>query len=166
MPISLFSRLKGKAAATTDVVATPDLSRITRPAGDSDHPPRRQRPVAPASGVDMGVWMRADLDRLSTTWDAARSAPGHADAAKAFSRAVHDLLGASGAYGGGALTRLSGSLHKLIQRPQAIATEAALINLHVQACRACALGNADGQDEISNAVCDALESQVDKAVSA
>ena len=39
-------------------------------------------------------------------------------------------------------------------------SEAALINLHVQACRATLFGNGDAAEDVADAVCQALEEQV------
>ncbi|MEM8616141.1 MAG: hypothetical protein AAGF20_04315, partial [Pseudomonadota bacterium] len=39
---------------------------------------------------------------------------------KALGRAIHNLHGASGAYGGGTLTRLTASLQRLSKLPQAL----------------------------------------------
>ena len=88
----------------------------------------------------------------------AKHDPENEDSGTAFRNALHNLHGASGAYGGGALTRLTGSLHELVSGVEDLHQESALINLHVQACRATSFG--EGADDVADAVCDALEYQV------
>ena len=108
------------------------------------------------SNID--VWKQNDLDLLQATWDACCKDPDDEETNTAFRNALHNLHGASGAYGGGALTRLSGSLHQLVSGVEDFHEEAALINLHVQACRATSFG--ESAEDVADAVCDALEFQV------
>ncbi|MEL7282991.1 MAG: hypothetical protein AAGJ68_00700 [Pseudomonadota bacterium] len=109
-----------------------------------------------ASNIE--VWKQNDLDLLQETWQAYCDNPEREDTLGEFRNALHNLHGASGAYGGGALTRLSGSLHQLVSGVEDVQQEAALINLHVQACRATSFGG--NADDVADAVCDALEHQV------
>lgn len=163
MVMSLISRLTGKSKAKSDSVVTPDLSRVSQAAA-GEKAERPKRAVAGAETVDVSVWMNADLERLSETWEALTANPENGEAEAEFNRAIHNLHGASGAYGGGALTRLSGSLQRLVTESVEGADNTALINMHVQACRAAALDSSS--DEIANAVCDALENQVERSVAA
>ncbi len=153
---SFLSRIPGLSKKQPEAIPAPDLARISG-AGKPDASPKRRRPAARTDTVDVTVWLSADLDRLSKTWETLVQSPSDNPALIAFNQAIHNLYGASGAYGGGALTRLSGSLQGLMKRSTDTQTDAALINLHVQACRACAL---DSNEDIANAVCDALEAQV------
>ncbi|MCF6329301.1 MAG: hypothetical protein L3J02_05835, partial [Henriciella sp.] len=121
----------------------------------------KTRPIAKHETIDIGIWLTADLERLSSTWSGLLQSPDDSNARGEFERAIHNLYGASGAYGGGALTRLSGSLQNLVKHSEHITEDAALINLHVQACRAAALGSDNTGEGIANAVCDALERQVE-----
>lgn len=153
---SLFKSLKSPKAGKKELLTELDITRVVGaidiPADGEDADPEADR----ASNI--GVWKQNDLDLLQMTWQACHDNPNNEESATAFRNALHNLHGASGAYGGGALTRLSGSLHELVSGVENIQDEAALINLHVQACRATAFG--DSADEIANAVCDALEHQV------
>lgn len=163
MVMSLFSRLKGKKKSASDSVSTPDLSRVTSsPVGEASQRPAR--PVAKAETVDVSIWLKADLERLSETWSACVARPEDHEAYGDFKRAIHNLYGASGAYGGGALTRLSGSLQRLVSDATDDTDNSALINMHVQACRAAAMGGDRTSDDIAGAVCDALEAQVEKKI--
>ena len=163
---SLFSRLVGKAKRKTDELPTPDISRVfgasARPgdhAADAD--------AAAPQGietVDVDLWLRADLQRLEESWQAVQADTNAGEAREKLRRAVHNLLGASGAYGGGALTRLASSLHKLVGRDDDLSDDAALINLHIQACRAAGLAPSRAGDEVADAVCEALEARVDQSL--
>lgn len=113
---------------------------------------------APMSNIE--TWKQNDLDLLQMTWEACCDDPENEESVEAFRSALHNLHGASGAYGGGALTRISGSLHELVSGVEELQTDAALINLHVQACRATSFGNGAAADEVAYAVCEALEQQV------
>ena len=163
---SLVSRITGKSGRKKDETPTPDLSRVL---GPSARPGATEAPAAVGTvrdieTIDVDLWLRADLERLDKAWQALQASPNDSVAREQFLRAVHDLYGASGAYGGGALTRLSGSLHKLVTRGGDIASDAALINLHVQACRAAGLGQGKSGDDVADAVCDALEAQVEQSL--
>lgn len=164
---SLFSRLSGKSKKSSDDVPTVDLSRVTgsKPSKPSTPPPAAAPVDVDAETIDVKVWMTADLNRLSTTWNVLVEMPEDKDAHSAFSQSIHNLHGASGAYGGGALTRLTGALQKLASPKNDLEENAALINLLVQACRAAAI-DSDASEEIANTVCDTLEAQVEKALNA
>lgn len=162
---SLLSRLTGKSKKPVDGVPAVDISRVI-----GDRPDRRDlkmntQPDVDVETIDVEVWMNADLDRLAKTWQALQDEPTQADARKEFSKAVHNLHGASGAYGGGALTRLSGCLQKFVAASQDIASDGALFNLLVQACRATAIDNSSSAD-IATAVCEQLENEVEKRLAA
>jgi len=165
MANSLISRLSGKFKKQPDAVPAPDLTRVTgvQIEAEPGFPAAvNSRPIAKPETIDVGVWLNADLERLSSCWIELLGSPDDSSVRSEFDRAIHNLYGASGAYGGGALTRLSGSLQNLVKHSQHITEDAALINLHVQACRATTLGNEDTREDIANAVCDALEQQVEK----
>jgi hypothetical protein len=156
MAKSIFSRfLKPRKEA----VATPTLD-ISRVMGGQEKQVRqtldaeRERPK-----VDLAEWKQKDLDRLADAWSQVCDTSGSDEAKSNFAAAIHDLHGASGAYGGGALTRVTGSLQRLTIGSDDLMADAALINLHVQATRAAGMGKA--ADEIADAVCDALEVQVE-----
>ncbi len=166
MADSFFSRLSGKFKKQPEIIPTPDLSRIDPAQMQGQSRPLRDRSSDSSGTVDITGWLTADLDRLSKTWTDLHEAPEDSSALTAFGQSVHNLHGASGAYGGGALTRLTGSLQTIIGGSTDIAGDAALINLHVQACHAAALGNDEASEEVANAVCDALETQVETALEA
>lgn len=153
---SLF-KLFGKSSKDNEPLTQLDITRVVGPSDDA----KQREPAAADSkpAVDLDVWKKNDIELLQTTWQACCDQPGHHESEKAFRNALHNLHGASGAYGGKALTRLTGSLQTLVSGSQFLEDEAALINLHVQACRAAALDTSSAE-EVSNAVCDALEEQV------
>ncbi len=160
MVMSFLNRLSGSNPAKEDESLKPDISRVLEGwSKERDIPERaKNRPE------NINDWLRADLDRLTSTMDPALRNPGDEDARIAFESAIHNLFGASGAYGGGALTRLSGSLQRLVGNTEDLLEIAALINLHVQACVAAVRVSDD--ESVSDAVCDALEAQVDAKLKA
>ena len=158
--LKLFNKTKSGNELLTEL----DISRVTGEVPvteDIDQAPETEAPE-----VDVETWKQSDLDLLQMTWEGCCQDPASEDASTAFRSALHNLHGASGAYGGGALTRLSGSLHMLVSGVEDLQDEAALINLHVQACRATSIVDGDGSDDVADAVCDALEKQVTARISA
>ncbi|GAB5458283.1 MAG: hypothetical protein Hens3KO_13130 [Henriciella sp.] len=161
--MSFLSRLFGTKTKQADTVATPDISRIIKSVPAKQKAPLvEQQAVTPVETeiVDFHVWMKADIQALCHSWDMLQLTPEDKSANEQFRRALHNLYGASGAYGGGALTRLCGSLEELLAAAKDIAKEAALINLLVQACHSITLGNEASQEEVANAICDSLEARV------
>jgi hypothetical protein len=160
---SLFKLFK-KTGSNNELLTELDISRVTgeaAPVQSAEPAPETDQPH-----VDVETWKQSDLDLLQMTWESCCHEPESEEASTAFRSALHNLHGASGAYGGGALTRLSGSLHVLVSGVEDLQDEAALINLHVQACRATAIGNAEASEDVADAVCDALEKQVTARLSA
>ncbi len=175
-----FSKLKlSSTKKTQEEDPTPDISRVFggwRPKQqdnaeliesiDAELPSEtslaQSAPQSPEQATEacVGDWMRADIHRLSETMHDALDAPIDSEARAAFESAIHNLYGASGAYGGGALTRLSGSLQRLVGNTENLTEIAPLINLHVKACQA-ASNSSVGDESVSSAVCDALETQVE-----
>lgn len=155
---SLFKMFKSPKSGK-ELLTELDISRVVGDVPEvEDNPEQNVEESDPASNIE--VWKQNDLDLLQMTWQACCDNPENEESGTAFRNALHNLHGASGAYGGGALTRISGSLHQLVSGVEDLSPEGALINLHVQACRATSFGNGDGADDIADAVCDALEYQV------
>lgn len=159
---SLFKMFK-KPGSSKELLTELDVSRVTGvlPMADEAEAPADVN----SPEIDVENWKQSDLDLLQLTWEGCCQDPNSEDANTAFRTALHNLHGASGAYGGGALTRLSGSLHMLVSGVEDLQAEAPLINLHVQACRATGIADTEASDEIANAVCDALEKQVTTRIS-
>ena len=107
------------------------------------------------------AWMRGDLDELVRTWTLAREPDATAEHYRAVFTAAHNIKGAANSYGYPAIARLCGSLSRLLSdtRP---GENAALINLHVEACRAAfnSIGQGSDGQSIADAVCEALEERV------
>lgn len=156
MKLSFLKRLKKTGekpkAATTEI----DLARLKiQPA----------EPVAKTPNVepDMQAWMDRDLQALSLAWDVFSEDPSRQHWQE-LAKTTHNLHGASGAYGGGALTRLTENLQRILIDHIRAADNRALINLHVQACKAWAIGNEEARTTLADAVCDSLERQVRQAL--
>jgi len=155
---SLFNMFK-KPKTGSELLTELDITRVVGAADEEvETSVATEAELEPAAAVE--TWKQNDLDLLQTTWQACCDTPQDEESVDAFRRALHNLHGASGAYGGGALTRLSGSLQELVSSVDDLQDEAALVNLHVQACRAAALGDGSSADEVADAVCQALEDQV------
>ncbi|HCX10038.1 MAG TPA: hypothetical protein DHU81_06745, partial [Hyphomonas sp.] len=105
--------------------------------------------------------MQADLDRLKSAWGAAKtSGASHADY-KLLETCAHNIRGVATSYGYPAVSRLCGSLCRLLSETEP-GENSALINLHVEACMAAfgSIGRGDAAQSVANAVCDALEERV------
>lgn len=156
MKFSLLDRLKKNAERAKPVQVTPDLGRlnIAPPDPKSD---------APKVQPEMQKWLERDLDALGQTWQAFNEDPSRQHW-KDFYQAAHNMHGASGAYGGGALTRMTENLQRLLTNQVSAIEHKALVNLHVQACKAWAFGSEDARTTLADAVCEALEVQVRRVV--
>lgn len=171
-------------------VATPDISRITRtasalpqplPAPEAE-PALEEVPVFAAdpqelvSHAETAVdsladefegWMRNDLDKLRAAWLAAMEPGASADEYRAVYTCAHNIRGAATSYGYPAVSRLCGSLCALLggTRP---GENSALINLHIEACRAAVSAGpqGEGSESVADAVCEALERRVAEKVAA
>lgn len=166
---------KGRTRADTRQVITPDISRVIkmRMPEPADAGPVIARPVDPDELADKAeaaidslsgqfdAWMSADLDNLVAAWSAANVADATPEDYRAVFMAAHNIHGVAGCYGYPAIARLCGSLSTLLSDTHP-GENAALINLHVDACRAAfiGVGKGDGSLAVADAVCDALEQSV------
>lgn len=154
---SLF-KMFNKPKKGKELLTELDVSRVVGTSVEAEDSSGETPSDETVAQSNIEAWKKNDLDLLQVTWQACCDDPENEDTGTAFRNALHNLHGASGAYGGGALTRLSGSLHQLVSGVEDLHDEAALINLHVQACRATSFG--ENADDVADAVCDALEFQV------
>ncbi|HAO37939.1 MULTISPECIES: Hpt domain-containing protein [unclassified Hyphomonas] len=177
---ALINKLKPNAGAKSDQPATsitPDISRVIKmapvapvgdaavAASDAGHDPDELGDRAEAAVEDLSsrfdAWMQADLDRLKSAWGAAKtSGASHADY-KLLETCAHNIRGVATSYGYPAVSRLCGSLCRLLSETEP-GENSALINLHVEACMAAfgSIGRGDAAQSVANAVCDALEERV------
>jgi len=166
---------KGRTTAEAKQVSTPDISRVIKiraPEQASEKPTIASSvdPVELADKAEAAVdslsgqfdaWMSADLDNLIASWNAANVPEATPEAYRAVFMAAHNIRGVAGSYGYPAISRLCGSLATLLSDTHP-GENSALINLHVEACRAAfiGVGKGDGSDSVADAVCDALEQSV------
>ncbi|MEM9669282.1 MAG: Hpt domain-containing protein [Pseudomonadota bacterium] len=153
---------KGKTDINTDDVEKADDVMVNIES-DSDFAEALLEGIEPVIPEDKNTaWLKRDLSRLFSAWTEVQETPGKMEN---LVRANHDLKGMAGNYGYPAIERLSNSLDKLLSSGSAVA-HPALINLHVEACRAAFTNGSKGDaaDSVSTAVCDALEEQVKLAV--
>ena len=112
-------------------------------------------------------WMRNDLEKMRDAWRVAQKPDADADDYRTLYTCAHNIRGAASSYGYPAVSRLCGSLCDLLggTRP---GENSALINLHIEACRA-AVGagpQGEGSESVADAVCEALEKRVALKISA
>lgn len=154
---------------TSEVLAAPDERRI-RDKTDRLKMPRKQNVGQIADRAERAVdalsdkhdsWARSDLEHLSVAWENVRHLENITGQLAHVQRCAHNLKGMASTYGHPAISRLSASLCQLLDSPNA-SQQHALINLHIEACRAAYLeGNVNqGGNAIAQSVCVALEAQV------
>ena len=169
-----FLPVKNATLADTKQIQTPDISRVIkiRPAEPEPDaaPMQNADPTDMADRAETAVdslsgqfedWMATDLDKLVTAWSDAQAPDATPDAYRAVFTASHNIHGVAASYGYPAISRLCGSLCTLLNdtRP---GENLALINLHIEACRAAYVGVGSGGSaaSVADAVCDALEQSV------
>ena len=156
---------KNRTTADTKQITTPDISRVIkiRPPELTPEEPVVAASVDPEDLADKAeaavdslseqfdAWMSADLDKLIAAWAAANSPDATPE----------EYRGVAGSYGYPAISRLCGSLSTLLSDTHP-GENSALINLHVEACRAAfvGVGKGDSSELVADAVCDALEQTV------
>lgn len=150
----------------------PDISRVIKiapPAAPQDAPTPQNSPEAITERAAAAVeslssqfdqWMQTDLNKLRSSW-ADALAQDTPENYRALFTAAHNIRGVAGSYGYPAISRLCGSLCSLLGSSKP-GDNSALINLHIEACRAAhtSVGRDGATQSIANAVCDALESRV------
>jgi HPt (histidine-containing phosphotransfer) domain-containing protein len=161
-----------KSAKTETTVPTVDISRVIRQAVPQPRPepfaalPSEELASLAEDAVDslsgqFETWMRTDLDQLISAWQLAQKPGATAENYRAVFTAAHNIKGAANSYGYPAVARLCGSLSRLLTQTRP-GENSALINLHVEACRAAFTSIGQGSDgqTIADAVCEALEERV------
>ena len=165
-------------------VAAPDISRVIRPASAPALAPEETQPTdtAPPEAVfvadpqemvtqaeealdalteEFEGWMRNDLEKMRDAWRVAQKPEADADDYRTLYTCAHNIRGAATSYGYPAVSRLCGSLCELLSgtRP---GENSALINLHIEACRAAVAAGpqGEGSESVADAVCEALERRV------
>jgi len=139
------------APAESATFAAPDMA--------DDIAIRAENAVDSLSG-QFETWMRTDLDQLVNAWQRAQADPNPEHYRGVFT-AAHNIRGAANAYGYPAISRLCGSLSRLLTETRP-GENTALINLHVEACRAAfnSIGQGSDGQSVADAVCEALEERV------
>jgi HPt (histidine-containing phosphotransfer) domain-containing protein len=169
-----FLSMRKQGTADAKQVVTPDISRVIKirtpeAAGNfvsvDDADPDALADLAVAAVDSMApqfeAWMAADLEKLSAAWSDAQSPEATPDQYRAVFMAAHNIRGVAGSYGYPAISRLCGSLSTLLSGTHP-GENSALINLHIEACRAAfvGVGRSDSAQSVADAVCDALEQSV------
>lgn len=131
------------------------------------HPEDKAEAAVDALGAKHDTWARNDLQNLSQAWAEARKHSDMSDHLIEVTRVAHNLKGMATTYGHPAISRLATSLTQLLGSAHA-GTQHALINLHVEACKAAYIEgtNSEHSDQIAQSVCVALETQVKRTLEA
>lgn len=175
----LLKARSGKAVETKQI-ATPDISRVIKippapvaPVAKIPAPadePETADPLELADRAEAAVdsmasqfdaWMETDLTRLMEAWHNAQQPGATSESYRTVFMCAHNIRGVAGSYGYPAISRLCGSLSTLLTDTHP-GENAALINLHIEACRAAFIGagTGDTSQTVADAVCDALEQSV------
>ena len=136
---------------------------------DTEHLPLTEKAESAVDALaeQHDAWAQSDLNALNKAWASAREhgdMSGHLNEVR---RIAHNLKGMAATYGHPAMSRLASSLCLLLESGRAH-NQHALINLHVEACRAAYLEGkkTNGGDHVAQSVCVALETQVKRTINA
>lgn len=139
----------------TEEVIAPDISRVLP--SDKEQGASTLNPGS-TPDKDIETWRAIDMDRLIAGWNDAKLNMFSPTTLGSFRRAVHDIHGASGLYGGAHLTRLTATLQAVSRDHSMLRDNIQLIDLLVQAC-----SKAHAADDMDVAlvaqVCDALDAK-------
>ena len=112
-------------------------------------------------------WASNDIHNLQNAWSAVKTLEDLTGQLDELARISHNLKGMAATYGYPAIGRIAASLSVLLESGRG-GNQHALINLHVEACRAAytQTKNPSASDQIAQSVCVALETQVKRTISA
>lgn len=151
------------ALAEVSIEATPEVNH------DSASMPIEEKAEMAVNALSSkhDAWAQSDLASLTDAWIIARQNSDTRGYLADVTRAAHNLKGMAATYGHPAIARLASSLCHLLGSKHA-PDQHALINLHIEACRAAYLeGNpTKGGDAVAQSVCVALETQVRRTLEA
>ncbi len=130
---------------------------------DTDAMQDRAQDAVDALAGNHEQWLEADLQRLVDAWNVCK---GKATPAwRPLFVASHNLKGMAASYGSPSIARVCTSLCTLLKGDSGAPD--ALVQLHVDACRAIHAGRErDGAEALAKTVCRALEGQVSKSAQA
>ena len=181
---SLFEKVRQSGSEIDPVQSEqtlPDISRVIPLA--SDLYPAAYKPTPGTSALDaedlghraeaaieglnaqFDAWMRRDLIKLIGSWTDVLAAMDDEQKARTLFLNAHNIRGVAGAYGYDAISRICGSLCRLLSNgtPR---DHKSLINLHIESCRAvyAMVVRTGHTNEDAEAMCEALERHVNKKV--
>lgn len=141
--------------------APADLVAESAPPADPAEMESQAEEALDALTEEFEGWMRNDLEKMRDAWRVAQKPHANADDYRTLYTCAHNIRGAATSYGYPAVSRLCGSLCDLLggTRP---GENSALINLHIEACRAAVSAGpqGEGSESVADAVCEALEDRV------
>lgn len=155
--------------ASADLPETVDLTEMDVQVDDAESkvmaPEERAEAAVDALSEKHDAWAQSDLAALNGAWAEARVHDDMAGHLNEVRRIAHNLKGIAATYGHPAMSRLASSLCMLLESDRAH-NQHALINLHVEACRAAYIEgkSTEAGDQVAQSVCVALETQVKRTI--
>ena len=150
---------KSKSTTPTLVPAAPALATALAP--EAPEPPSEAGLSDPAPVEGSGAWLVQAIADLRTVATALLDNPADDDMRKDLFLAADALREGATGRGYPVIARIAASLCTLIERAGPGDDDSALLNLHIEACRAAASGKgADASVDLAEAVCIALEDRV------
>lgn len=143
-------------------------SRTPAKGFDDSSTPAERAEAAVASMTDKhDAWVQKDLANLQEAWASIREMDDLSNHLHEVRLCAHNLKGMAVTYGQPSISKLSSSLCRLLDSEHS-GHQHALINLHIEACRAAYLegNNTEGSDIVAQSVCVALETQVNRTLEA
>lgn len=160
----IFPELRKRAPEPEPEEDTPDTEAVVEQAPMDEavegvESITAEQDTGPDVADDFASWLNDDIEAVQQAYRALQVAPGSKPAAVSLFKAAHNLRGTARPYGHPEIERLAGSLCQLLEVGHPGPNSLALINLHVEACRAAARGGEAAAD-LAEAVCTALEDKV------
>ncbi len=148
-----------------EFLQTPGAPRAKPPprfgAVDADAVARAEAALKSLSG-QFGQWLQDEVDKLESARARVRAEGATPAAMEALHGRAHDLKGLGGTYEFPLITRVMGSLCRLLEEPaQRAAAPLALVDAHIDAVRAIVRDDIkDPAHPVGEALCAALEGEV------
>jgi hypothetical protein len=153
-------------APKSEIIQPPNplRNKVGRLAGFDADAIARAEAALTAMSAQFESWMQDELDKLEASRQAAKAAGFDEASCEHLYTRSHDLKGLGTTYGFPIVTRMAGSLCKLIERPElrrGAGAHGALIEAHVNAIKAAVRdGIKDVDHPVGNAIVTTLEAQV------
>jgi len=158
---------KSESPASLKEAPARDASMDLAKTKTGHHPEDKAEAAIEALKAKHDKWAQSDLSKLAEAWAKARKHEDMSGHLAELGRVTHNLKGMASTYGYPSISRLATSLERLL-KSENLGQQHALINLHVEACRAAYIegSQTDHPSHTAQAVCVALETQVKRSLEA